>query len=163
MGRGGGILTERTVAHMNLYVGIGRITRDVEVKAMKNGGRMAVFGLAVGKGKKDKVSGTWDNSDTVFWDCTFFGTEKMDWLVSRLEEHGKKGAEVSVTAEPVTDSWDDKQTGQKRTKVKLIVRDVQILGGKGGGDSEGGERQPAMAGAGGYGAPDDDGGNGVPF
>lgn len=150
------------MASDNVVVLCGRLTNDPEAKSFQSGSAVVQFRLAVGRGKKDKQTGQYDNSDTCYIDCEVWKNKDgrgglHDVVLNRV----KKGTQVLVSGELKFEQWDDKSTGTKRSKHKVNVRDLTLLGGKGeGGD---GERQPVGAGAGGYGPPDDGDGSSIPF
>jgi single-strand DNA-binding protein len=52
-------------------------------------------------------------------------------------EYLRKGRPVMIEGRLKTDTWDDKQTGQKRSKLKVIGENMQLLGGR----DDGGQRQ----------------------
>lgn len=113
------------MADYNHCVLLGRLTRDVETKYLPSGTAIADMSLAVGK--------TWnDNSGqkkerTSFFDVTAFGR-----TAEVAGEYLRKGAQVLISGELVQETWDDKQTGQKRSKVKVHCNELKMLGGKGG-------------------------------
>ena len=116
------------MAFLNKFMGMGRLTRDAEPPRTYSKGRLIKLGVAIGRSKKNPVSGAWEDGDTLFLDVTFFGGERTDFLIDRITENGRKGAEVYVEGTLKTESWDDKNNpGVKRSKTVLIATDVQFL------------------------------------
>ncbi len=95
---------------------IGRLTRDVEVSTTKGGKNVGSFSLAV-----DKATG--EGAD--FFDCVAW--EKTAEL---LQQYTSKGSKVHVEGSLQQRSWDDKDSGAKRSKIEVVVRDVTFLDSK---------------------------------
>lgn len=112
--------------HLNECRFAGRVVADAEPPRVTKSGRLVKFRMAVGKGKKNQQTGEWEDGKTLWLDVVFFGNERNDWLVDKIEKEALKGVTVYVGGEMETDEWDDKQTGQKRSKNVLIARDVQF-------------------------------------
>lgn len=110
---------------------IGNLTRDPSVKYTTGGTAIAEIGLAVNRDWYDKSTNQ-KKSEVTFVDVTYFGK-----TAEVIGEYMKKGASMLVEGRLSLDSWDDKATGQKRTKLRVIGEQMTMLGGRGGG----GERQ----------------------
>lgn len=109
---------------INQVILMGRLTRDPEVRTTSTGKTIASFSLAVDRGGQD------DQTD--FFDITAW--EKLGELVS---QYLSKGRRCLVQGRLRQDSWDDKETGKKRTKIEVVATDVTFLDGPSG-DSAGG-------------------------
>jgi len=144
------------MASFNKVILLGNLTRDPEVRYTPKGTAVTDLGLAVNR------TYTADNGEkreeVTFVDVTFWGR-----TAEVAGEYLKKGRPVFVEGRLQLDSWDDKQSGQKRTKLKVIGENMQMLGaprggGAGGGDEEGGSRssRPAPPPKAAPSAPDDD-------
>jgi single-strand DNA-binding protein len=148
------------MASFNKVILLGNLTRDPEVRYTPKGTAVTDLGLAVNR------TYTADNGEkreeVTFVDVTFWGR-----TAEVAGEYLKKGRPVFVEGRLQLDSWDDKQSGQKRTKLKVIGENMQMLGaprggsgGGGGGDEEssGGSRssRPAPPPKAAPSAPDDD-------
>ena len=148
------------MASFNKVILLGNLTRDPEVRYTPKGTAVTDLGLAVNR------TYTADNGEkreeVTFVDVTFWGR-----TAEVAGEYLKKGRPVFVEGRLQLDSWDDKQSGQKRTKLKVIGENMQMLGsprgggsGSGGGDEEssGGSRssRPAPPPKAAPSAPDDD-------
>jgi single-strand DNA-binding protein len=147
------------MASFNKVILLGNLTRDPEVRYTPKGTAVTDLGLAVNR------TYTADNGEkreeVTFVDVTFWGR-----TAEVAGEYLKKGRPVFVEGRLQLDSWDDKTSGQKRTKLKVIGENMQMLGsprggGSGGGDEEssGGSRpssRPAPPPKAAPSAPDDD-------
>ena len=129
------------MASFNKVILLGNLTRDPEVRYTPKGSAVADLGLAVNR------QYTLDNGEkreeVTFVDVTFWGR-----TAEIAGEYLKKGRPVFVEGRLQLDTWDDKQSGQKRSKLKVIGETMQLLGGKpagGGAESEegGGGERPA--------------------
>jgi single-strand DNA-binding protein len=109
---------------INQVILMGRLTRDPEVRTTTTGKTIASFSLAVDRGGQDDA--------TDFFEVTAW--EKLGELVS---QYLSKGRRCLVQGRLRQDSWDDKETGKKRTKVEVVATDVTFLDGPSG-DSAGG-------------------------
>lgn len=104
---------------INQVILMGRLTRDPEVRSTSTGKTIASFTLAVDRGGQD------DQAD--FFDITAW--EKLGELVS---QYLTKGRRCLVQGRLRQDSWDDKETGKKRSKVAVVATDVTFLDGPSG-------------------------------
>jgi len=114
------------MANLNKVMLIGRLTRDPEMRTFANGGRVAHFGFAVNNRKKNQQTGEWEE-EPVFMDCDAFNRGDFGKLADLVERYLKKGSQAYLEGHLKLDQWDDKTTGQKRTKLKLVVDVVQFL------------------------------------
>jgi single-strand DNA-binding protein len=123
------------MASFNKVILLGNLTRDPEVRYTPKGTAVTDLGLAVNR------TYTADNGEkreeVTFVDVTFWGR-----TAEVAGEYLKKGRPVFVEGRLQLDTWDDKQSGQKRSKLKVIGENMQMLGaprgagGGGGGDEE---------------------------
>ncbi len=114
------------MANLNKVMLIGRLTRDPEFRSFSTGGRVAKLGFAVTNKKKNAQTGQWED-EPMFIDCDVFnrGEYKQADLIERFGLH--KGSQLFIEGRLILDQWDDKTTGQKRTKHKLVVDNFQLL------------------------------------
>ena len=110
---------------INQVILMGRLTRDPEVRTTSTGKTITSFSLAVDRGGQD------DQAD--FFDITAW--EKLGELVS---QYLSKGRRCLVQGRLRQDSWDDKETGKKRSKVEVVATDVTFLDGPSGDNAGGG-------------------------
>jgi single-strand DNA-binding protein len=108
---------------INQVVLMGRLVRDPEQRTTTSGKTIASFSIAVDRG------GETDQAD--FFDITAW--EKLGELVV---QYLSKGRRVLVQGRLRQDSWDDKETGKKRSRVEVTATDVTFLDGPSG-DGEG--------------------------
>lgn len=110
---------------INQVILMGRLTRDPETRTTPSGKTIVSFSIAVDRGGQE------DQAD--FFDVTAW--EKLGELVA---QYLSKGRRCLVQGRLRQDSWDDKETGKKRSKVEVVATDVTFLdgpNGDGGGNS----------------------------
>jgi single-strand DNA-binding protein len=131
------------MANLNKVMLIGRLTRDPECRTFSNGGKVAHFGFAVNNRKKNQATGAWEE-DPVFLDIEAFNRETRK-LADLVEQYLKKGHQAYIEGSLRLDQWTDKD-GQKRSKLKIVLSDVQFLEPRAdGGMGENGSRAPRTA------------------
>lgn len=104
---------------LNKVMLIGNLTRDVEMRFTPSGTGIASFGIAVNRKYKDK-------EEVAFIDIELFGK-----TAELAQKYLAKGKPVFIEGRLKLDQWDDKQTGQKRSKLKVIGEAMQFLGSGG--------------------------------
>ena len=114
------------MANLNKVMLIGRLTRDPESRMFSNGGKVARFGFAVNNRRKNQQTGNWED-EPVFLDCEAFNRGERGTLADRVEQYLRKGQQVFLEGHLKLDQWDDKQTGQKRSKIKIVVDNFEFL------------------------------------
>jgi single-strand DNA-binding protein len=114
------------MAYLNKVFLIGNLTRDPELRVTPKGTAICQFGLAVNRQFKDESGQTRD--ETTFVDIEAWG--KQGELVSK---YLTKGSPAMVEGRLKLDQWEDKTSGQKRSKLKIVLDNVQFLGRPGGG------------------------------
>jgi single-strand DNA-binding protein len=121
------------MASLNKVFLIGNLTRDPELRVTPKGTAICQFGIAVNRQFKDDSGATRD--ETTFVDIEAWG--KQGELVSK---YLSKGSLAMVEGRLKFDQWEDKTSGQKRSKLKVVLDNVQFLstrnspaGGGGGG------------------------------
>lgn len=101
---------------INQVILMGRLTRDPEVRTTTSGKTIVSFSVAVDRGGQD------DQAD--FFDVTAW--EKLGELV---QKYLSKGRRCLIQGRLRQDSWDDKETGKRRSKVEVVATDVTFLDG----------------------------------
>lgn len=96
----------------------GNVTRDPEIRFTPAQLAVVKFGIAVNKSKK--VGDQWEETPH-FFDVTCFGS-----LADNVAESVTKGARVTVTGELEYQTWEDKETKEKRSKVAVVADDVAV-------------------------------------
>ncbi|AHB42280.1 single-strand binding protein [Candidatus Saccharibacteria bacterium RAAC3_TM7_1] len=110
---------------INQVILMGRLTRDPEMRTTTTGKSIASFGLAVDRNTQD------DQAD--FFDITAW--EKLGELAN---QYLSKGRRCLVQGRLRQDSWDDKETGKKRSRVEVVATDITFLDGPNSSDNGGG-------------------------
>jgi single-strand DNA-binding protein len=132
------------MANVNKVMLIGRLTRDPESRTFSNGGKVTKFGFAVSNRRKNQQTGQWEDYP-MFIDCDVFNRGETGKKADLAAQSLRKGHQVYLEGHLILEQWDDKQTGQKRSKHSLVVDDFQFLEPRqdGGGGSY--QRQAAAA------------------
>lgn len=108
----------------------GNLTRDPELRNTPNGASVCSFSVAVNRVFRDS-SGK-QQEDVSFIDCSAWG--KLGEMIS---QYAKKGTGVLVSGRLDQRSWEDKTSGQKRSRVEVVVEDFNFLSGMERGDNSG--------------------------
>lgn len=123
---------------INHVVEIGHLTRDAEVTYTPGG--MAVGKLSIAVNRRVKKGQEWVDEANYF-DVSLFGKQ-----AEGLKPYLTKGKQIAVDGFLKQDRWEDQQTGQKRSAVKIVANDVQLLGGRDGGSQNNGGYNDGSAG-----------------
>ncbi len=110
---------------INKVILIGNLGKDPELKYTNNGTAVAKFSLATSDRFKDKAGEFQERTEwhnIVCWQRT----------AEIAAEYLKKGGKVYIEGRLHTDSWDDKETGQKKYRTEIVCNDLMLLGGRGG-------------------------------
>ncbi|MGH7244274.1 MAG: single-stranded DNA-binding protein [Phycisphaerales bacterium] len=111
---------------------MGNLTRDVELRAAgASGSQVAKIGLAVNR-NYSTASGE-KREEVTFIDCEAWGK-----TAEIMAKYLAKGRPVFIEGRLKLDQWDDKETGKKQSKLKVVVESFQFVDSKGGGGSGGG-------------------------
>lgn len=102
---------------------IGNLTRKPETKFTPGGMAITSFGIAINTKRK---SGEQWVDETTFVDVTFFG--KRGEAFAKFHD---KGALAFITGRLRTEKWQDKNTGQERSKLSVVADEFQFVGGRG--------------------------------
>lgn len=129
----------------NKVILAGNLTRDPEIRYTPGGTCIAKFGVACNRKWRDQSGEL--KEEVTFVDITAFGN-----LARNIGDHKRKGEPVLIEGRLHTESWDDRQTQQKRSKLAVVAEGCTFLPtSHGGGDrdvSEAHEQQrPDTAGA----------------
>jgi single-strand DNA-binding protein len=111
------------MASFNKVILLGNLTRDPEVRYTPKGSAVCDLGIAVNRvyttdsgEKREEVTYV----DVVLWAR----------LAEIAGEYLKKGRPVFIEGRLQMDTWDDKQTGQKRTRLRVVGESMQLLGSR---------------------------------
>ena len=111
----------------NKVILMGNLTRDPETRTTPNGQTVTNFSLAVNRTWKG-ADGQ-QNEDVSYIDCVAWG--KPGEIIA---QYLGKGRAVLVSGRLDQRSWDDKDSGQKRSKIEVVVEDFNFVGGGRGDD-----------------------------
>ena len=123
------------MASFNKVILVGNLTRDPELRYTPKGTAIAKIGVAVNR--------VWTNEagekkeEVTFVDVDVFGR-----TAENVGQYMRKGRPILIEGRLRLDQWDDKQTGQKKSKLGVVAETVQFLGSATGG-GEGGAPAPA--------------------
>ena len=116
-------VTSGGMASFNKVILLGNLTRDPEVRYTPKGTAVTEFGMAVNRvytaenGEK--------REEATFVDVTLWGR-----TAEIAGEYLKKGRPVFIEGRLQLDTWDDKQSGQKRSKLKVVGEGLQLIGSR---------------------------------
>ncbi len=126
------------MANLNKVMLIGNLTRDPEIKYTPKGTAIAAFGLAV---NRNFTTESGEKREEV----TFIDIEAFGRVAEIIGEYCKKGRPLFIDGRLKLDTWDDKASGQKRSKLKVVADGIQLLGGREGPGGGGGGVPTDMA------------------
>ncbi|MEI7704369.1 MAG: single-stranded DNA-binding protein [Deltaproteobacteria bacterium] len=123
---------------VNKVILIGNLGKDPEVRYTSGGQAVANLRIATSRSWTDKASGQ-KKEETEWHDVEVWGKQ-----AEQVGEYLAKGRQVYVEGRLKTDKWQDKTSGQERTRVKIVADSVRFLGGGAGGarGAGGGQRAP---------------------
>lgn len=120
------------MASFNKVILVGNLTRDPQVKYTTGGTAVTEIGLAVNRQWFDKQSNS-RKEETTFVDVTLWGR-----TAEVAGEYLSKGKQVLIEGRLQLDTWDDRESGQKRSKLRVVGENMTMLGGRGEGGGGGG-------------------------
>jgi single-strand DNA-binding protein len=123
------------MASYNKVILVGNLTRDPELRYTPKGMAIAKIGLAVNRNWTNEAGEK--KEEVTFVDVDIFGR-----TAENVAQYMKKGRPILIEGRLRLDQWDDKQTGQKRSKLGVVAETVQFLGSPAGGGGDGGEPAP---------------------
>ncbi len=119
------------MASFNKVILVGNLTRDPELRYTPKGMAIAQIGIAVNR--------VWTNeAGEKKEEVTFIDVDVFGRTAENVGQYMRKGRPILIEGRLKLDQWDDKQTGQKKSKLKVIADTVQFLGSPTGGGGEGG-------------------------
>lgn len=125
--------TNKMAKSVNKVILLGNVGKDPEIRSTAGGTMVASFTLATSDRQKD-AQGNWQ--DHTEW----HNLKAFNRTAEIVRDYVKKGTKLYVEGKITTNSWDDKETGQKRYRTEIVVFDLSLLSG----------RDDSGAGAGGY-------------
>jgi single-strand DNA-binding protein len=115
------------MANFNKVILIGNLTRDPELRYTPKGTAIAEIGLAINRKWKSETGEM--KEEVTFVDVAAYGR-----TAEVIGQYLKKGKPIMIEGRLKLDQWDDKQTGQKRSKLRVICESFEFLdsGSRGG-------------------------------
>jgi single-strand DNA-binding protein len=105
----------------------GNLTRDPELRATTSGSSVLSFSVAVNDRRKNQSSGGWEDYPN-YIDCTLFGPR-----AESIAKYLSKGSKVAIEGKLRWSQWE--RDGQKRSKVEIIVEEIEFLSRRKDGES----------------------------
>ena len=124
------------MASVNKVMLLGNLTRDPEIRYTPKGTAVTDLGMAINRIR------TGDNGERIeevtYVDVTLWGR-----TAELAGQYLGKGRSVFIEGRLQLDQWDDKNTGQKRSRLRVVGENMQFIGGQGGGgnNNQGGGQQ----------------------
>jgi single-strand DNA-binding protein len=115
------IAADKLKITMNLVILKANLTRDVEMRYLQTGTAVGQFGVAVNRKWKDDQGNQKE-------EVSFFDVEAWGKTAETVAQWFKKGSPILITGRLKQETWDDKQTGQKRSKVKIVLSQFDFCG-----------------------------------
>ena len=125
-------------ANFNKVILAGNLTRDPELRYTPKGTAIAKFGLAINRNWKTETGE--QKEEVTFVDIDAFGRQ-----AEVVSQYMKKGRPILVEGRLKLDQWDDKQTGQKRSRLGVILESFSFLDSQRTGEMGAGGPSPASA------------------
>jgi single-strand DNA-binding protein len=99
---------------------VGNLTADVELKFTPQGKAVSKFSVATAERFKNE-KGEWDSKNTTFWNVIVW-----DKQAENVADTIGKGDEVIIFGKAYTTSWEDKNTGEKRSRIEVTATKVAV-------------------------------------
>ena len=112
------------MANVNKVILIGNVTRDIELKHTTKGTAVASASLALNRSYKTEQGEK--HEETTFVDVEFWGR-----VAEVVSEYVKKGSPLYVEGRLKQETWEDKESGGKRQRIKVVAENIQLLGSRG--------------------------------
>ena len=109
----------------------GHLTRDAELAQTSGGTTVMRFTVAVNDRRKNRATGEWEDVPN-FVDCSLFGNR-----ASAIHRHMAKGTKVAVEGRLHYSSWEDRDTGKRRSKLDVTVDEIEFMSRKDDGGASG--------------------------
>ena len=113
------------MSSFNKVILLGNLTRDPQVRYTPGGTAVAELGLAVNRTWFDQKTNS-RREETTFVDVTLWGRQ-----AEVAGEYLAKGRQVLIEGRLQLDTWEDKESGQKRSKLKVVSENMKMVGGRG--------------------------------
>jgi single-strand DNA-binding protein len=113
------------MANLNKVLLIGRLTRDPEVRTFASGGKVARFGFAVNRRRKNPQTGQWED-EPVYLEIEAFNRGEFGRLADQAEQFFTKGRQLYIEGHLRLDQWTSND-GQKRQRLVVVMDSFQFL------------------------------------
>lgn len=123
------------MANFNKVILAGNLTRDPELRYTPKGTAVAKISVAINRSWKSE---TGEMKEEV----TFVDVEAFGRTAENIGQYFKKGRPILIEGRLKLDQWDDKATGQKRSKLGVVLENFQFMDSKGGGGGDTGADAP---------------------
>ncbi len=130
------------MANLNKVMLMGNLTRDPEIRYTPKGTAVCEIGMAINR--NFTAENGEKREEVTFVDVTLWGRQ-----AEIAGEYLKKGRPVFIEGRLQLDTWDDKQSGAKRSKLRVVAEGMQFLGSRDGGGGSGGGFSDEGSGGGG--------------
>jgi single-strand DNA-binding protein len=111
---------------------LGNVGKDPEIRSTAGGTMVASLTLATSDRQKD-AQGNWQ--DKTEWHTL----KAFNRTAEIVRDYVKKGSKLYIEGKITTNSWDDKESGQKRYKTEILVNELVLLSGREEGSGGGGQ------------------------
>lgn len=115
----------------------GNLTRDPDLRTTATGNPVLGFSVAVNDRRKNNTTGEWEDHPN-FVDCTMFGTR-----AEKITPYLSKGTKVAIDGKLRWSQWE--RDGQKRSKLEVIVDEIEFLSQRGSEVTHAAPAQPTPA------------------
>jgi single-strand DNA-binding protein len=112
------------MASFNRVILLGNLTRDPQVRYTPGGTAVSELGLAVNRTWFDQKTNS-KREEVTFVDVTLWGRQ-----AEVAGEYLSKGRQVLIEGRLQLDTWDDKESGQKRSKLRVVCENMTMVGGR---------------------------------
>ena len=127
---------------INRVIISGNLTRDPELRSTQSGMDVMSFGVAVNDRRRNPQTNEWEDYPN-FVDCTMFGNRARS-----LHQYLSKGTKVAIEGKLRWSQWE--RDGQKRSKIEVIVDELEFMSSRNSDSSSYGGNQSYGGNAGGY-------------
>lgn len=121
---------------INKVIVTGNLTRDAELRSTPSGAQLLNVGIAVNDRRRNRQTDQWEDYAN-FFDCTMWGERAQ-----KIAQYLTKGTKVAIEGRLHYSSWEDKNTGQRRSKVDITIDNIDFMSSRnssnGGGAASGG-------------------------
>jgi single-strand DNA-binding protein len=108
------------MGYFNKVILIGNLTRDPELRYTPKGTAIAKLGLAINRTWRDEAGATHE-------EATFVDVEAFSKPAETIAQYLKKGSPILVEGRLRQDTWDDKQTNQKRSRLLVVLESFRFM------------------------------------